>query len=170
MNWYKISQEETPMSMEELRQHEFEGHEWGHSITPKRALDKRDDEDEFETLHSIAEHNDTWRLNNVLGKGWEGHWDGVSSSVHLIPLIKANQPIPVFRSSDIGPILPGSYVSESRAYAQNHGDANIPDSFEVYSIKVYPDQLMTYDDPHEFIYIPRNLNIAYERYIGPQTS
>jgi len=162
MNWYKKSQIEK-MTPEELREYEFDAAEWGHSITPKNAFDKRENEDEFETLADIASYNDTWRLNNILGKGWEGHWENVRPSTYLIPAIKQGQPITIYRAGNQQGILPGAYVTESKEYAIFHGETSIPGDYVISSIQVYPDELMTYDDPHEFIYIPRNLQTAYER-------
>lgn len=162
MNWYEKAQYET-LTPEELRNYEFDAAEWGQSITPQKAFDKREDEDDIETLADIASYDDPWRLGNILGKGLEGHWENVVPSIHLIPAIKRGDLIEVFRASQQGGILPGAYVTESKAYAIFHGETSIPGDYQVSSMMVYPDELMVYDDPHEFIYIPRNLEIAHER-------
>ena len=166
MNWYKKAQYET-MSPEELEKYEFDDAKWGHSITPKDAFEKREnknqDKDQFESLYDLATYGDTWRLNNALGKGWEGHWDNVKPSTYLISKIKNGDLITIYRASKEGGILPGAYVTESKEYAIFHGETTLLGEYKISSINVYPDELMVYDDPHEFIYIPRNLQIAHER-------
>lgn len=161
MNWYKKAKQE--MTPEELRNYEFEGAGSGHSITPKKALDYRDGKDEFETLYDISNYDDQWRLYNALGQGWSGHWGKVRPSIHLIPKIKSNQPITIYRVSNQNSIFPGAYVTESKEYAIYHGENILNGDYKLSSLEVYPDELMVYDDPHEFIYIPRSLDIAHKR-------
>jgi len=107
MNWYKKAQKETSdLTKEELRDYEFEAAEWGHSITPKRSFEKKE-EGGYETLADLATYDDQWRFYNVLGKGWEGHWEGVGSSLYLADKIKRGEKISIHRASDSGGILLG---------------------------------------------------------------
>jgi len=166
MSWYKKSQDYSKLSKEELSQYEFSAAEWGHSITPKRAFEKRN-EGGFETLADLASYSDQWRFYNALGKGWEGHWEGrVRPSLHLTGKIKNGDKITIYRASDTGGILPGAYVTESKEYAIFHGETSMGGKYKIYQLDVYPDELMAYDDPHEFIYVPRNLDVAHERLEG----
>ena len=163
MNWYKKAQDYSKMTKEELSQFEFPAAEWGHSITPKDALKKRENKD-FETLYDLSTYDDLWRFYESLGKGWEGHWDNkVRPSLHLVNQIKNNEPIMVYRASNMGGILPGAYVTESREYADFHGKSCIPGKYRIYQLEVYPDELLVHGDPHEFIYIPRDLDTAHKR-------
>jgi len=163
MNWYKKAQKDiSELSKEELKNFEFPAAEWGHSITPKKALEKRDIND-FETLADLSTYQDQWRFYDALGKGWESHWENVQPSLHLINKIKNGDKITVYRASNTGGILPGAYVTESKGYAIFHGKTVLNNNFKLYQLDVYPDELLTYGDPHEFIYIPRSLDIAHER-------
>jgi len=155
-------QKKPKMSKEELEQYEFPAAEWGHSITPKKAFEKRKNKD-FDTLYDLSQYPDQWNFLNALGKGWEGHWENTRPSLHLIDKIKQNQPITIYRASDTGGILPGAYVTESKEYAIFHGQTSMNGKYKIYQLNVYPDELMSYGDAHEFIYIPRNLDIAHER-------
>jgi hypothetical protein len=150
------------MTKEEFRNWEFPVPPGGSSKTPKMVFNWR--RDEYETLADLANYDDD-RLNEVLGKGW-AHSTGIMNSLYLIPYIKQGKLITVYRASDVGDIIPGSYVSESQKYVSEHGEFNIPGGkYIIYSKHVYPDELMTYGDPHEFIYIPRNLERAHLPFI-----
>ena len=168
MNWYKKAQDYSKLTKEELANLEFPVIEGGHSITPKDALERRKNKDfeTFETLYDLATYDDPWRFYESLGKGWEGHWDNkVTPSLHLINKIKNNEPIMIYRASNMGGILPGAYVTESREYAIFHGQSCIPGKYKIYQMKVYPDELMSHGDPHEFVYIPRSVDIAHKRLV-----
>jgi len=164
-NWYKIAQEKdiSLLTKEELLQYEFPNSGSGHSLTPKRIFEMKKNR-ENETLADLASYPDQWRFYEVLGKGWEGHFgQEVVPSLHLIDKIKNGQEITVYRASKEGGILPGAYVTESKEYAVFHGDTVLGGDYRIYQINVYPDELMVYGDPHEFIYMPRNIDVAHER-------
>lgn len=163
MNWYKkaLKKDYPDLTKEQLEKYEFE-HPQSGSITPKRAFEKRQ-EGEWESLYDLSQYPDQWNFLNALGKGWEGHWEGVGASLYLINKIKSNSPINIYRASNTGGILPGAYVSESKLYAINHGETILDGRYKLYQLSVYPDELMSLGDPHEFLYIPRSLDVAHER-------
>lgn len=140
------------MTKEELKQWEFDVPAGGGSKSPKTVLNWK--RDEYETLADLAKQDDKYRFHESLGKGW----NDIPHSAYLIPKIQRGDKITIYRSSDTGDIVPGSYVSESLRYVNEHGDRSIPNKkWKVYKTEVYPDELMTYGDPHEFIYIPRSV-------------
>lgn len=160
-----------PGTPEELSEMEFDGIEGsGHSITPKQSFEWRNMMSEgpessgHETLADLASYDDQWRLEDALGKGWDASFDGTPNSLSIIPAIKANSKIRVFRATEHGGILPGSYVTESLSYANMHARMQFENvKWHMYSIEAYPDELVTIGDPHEFIYVPRNPQTAHER-------
>lgn len=68
--------------------------------------------------------------------------------------------------SQFGAILPGAAVSESRAHAQCFADVCPNSAHKMLSTKVYPDELVTHGNPHDFIYIPRSVKAGHERYLA----
>ena len=162
-----------PATPEELRNLEFDVPNGGHSITPKKSFDWRDEMDEekgsgesgHETLADLASYPDKWRLENVLGKGWEKSFEGtVPASLGLIPEIKAGRKIRIFRATDVGGIFPGAYVTESLPYAKMHGRTQFEGrKWSVYTIEARADELVSWGDPHEFIYVPKDPSSAHER-------
>jgi len=133
----------------------------GQSMTPAAAMALP--KGEYETLFALGTYQDPWRLLEALGKGYEGSWP---RSLHLIPAVHGNVPIWVYRASDVGDIIPGSYVTELREYAIAHGQTCIPGGrFKVYRLKVRPSELMTLGDPHEFIYVPDTPAEAHRRIV-----
>lgn len=139
------------MTKAEIKNWEFDVPAGGASKTPKTVLNWR--KDEYETLYDLSQQDDTFRLNEVLGKGWTD-WRPMLS---LIPAIKANEPITVYRVSEEGDIIPGAYVSESLEYVKQHKSNIMGGKGRIYSSQVKPSELMTYGDPHEFIYIPETI-------------
>jgi hypothetical protein len=133
------------------------------SMTPKQALSLP--RDEYETLYDLAQQGDGFRLDEALGKGYD-YGGTVRPSLSLREAARNDTPITVYRASDTGDILPGSYVTESRQYAATHAEANIRGPYTMYEMQVKPSELMTYGDPHEFIYIPENPQVAYQRYVS----
>jgi len=87
----------------------------------------------------------------------EGHWENTKPSLYLIPDIKQGNLITIYRASPLQGILPGAYVSESKEYAIFHGETTVLGDYIISSSQAYP------DDPHEFIYIPRDLQSAHKR-------
>jgi hypothetical protein len=77
----------------------------------------------------------------------------------------------IYRTADAscgakwGAILPGASVSESLEYVKRHADLHLDASHKVLSTMVYPDELLTLGNPHEFIYVPRSAQGAYQRYL-----
>jgi hypothetical protein len=140
------------MTKEELYKWDFPVPQGGSSKTPKTVLNWKPDE--YETLADLAKQEDEWALNEVLGKGWKD----TPQTGYLKPAIKRGDKITIYRAADTGDIIPGAYVSESLKYVQEHGERHIPGGkFKIYQRDVYPDELMSYNDPHEFIYIPKDV-------------
>ena len=144
-----------PLSFDEFINLDFGTLESG-SRSPSRVFNY--DRSEYETLFDLV--SDNYRLREVLGDGYDE-----KPNLKLIPKIRKNEKITVYRSADTGGILPGSFVSESFNYVQEHGERSISNDYKVYKLEVYPDELLTYDDPHEFIYVPRDRQEAYQRYL-----
>ncbi len=68
--------------------------------------------------------------------------------------------------ADYGVILPGACVTESKAHANRHADLYLNKQHKLMATKVYPDELVTHGNPHDFIYVPRTLTGGYERYVA----
>ena len=135
-----------------------------YSASPDTVFDYEDD-DKW-TLDEVAAGDQQLFIDEALGGRWSHDWN---PTIYLASNIKRGEKITIYRSSDVGDIIPGSYVSESKEYAQEHGERSIGEdySWKIYSLDVYPDELMWYGDPHEFIFIPKSperwLEIARER-------
>jgi len=147
------------MTLEEFKNWDFHVPEGGSSKTPKTVLSW--DRADYETLYDLSQQGDQFRFDEALGKGWK-EW---KPSLYLREQIKRNEPITVYRASDTGDIIPGSYVSESLEYVKEHQENIMQGAGKIYSLNVKPDELMTYDDPHEFIYIPMDADKEYQRLI-----
>ncbi len=155
------------MSKEELLNMDFK--RTSGSYSPKSAFDIRESINtqgtaEHETVTDLAKHEDQWRFNEIFDKD-PNNPSEYKTPQSIINAIRKGKEITVYRTSDIGDILPGAYVTELKKYAIDHGERSINAPHELYSLKVYPDELVTLGDPHEFIYIPRNIDIAYDRYL-----
>ena len=135
-----------------------------YSASPDDAFSYRDDE--IWTLDEVAVGDQQLFIDEALGGRWFHAW---KPTTHLIPAIKKGEKITIYRASDVGDIIPGSYISESEEYAREHGERSIGEEYpwKIYSLEAYPDELMWYGDPHEFLFIPRSperwLEIARER-------
>ena len=68
--------------------------------------------------------------------------------------------------ADFGAILPGAAVSECVSHAQWFADVGLVKSARLLSTKVYPDELVTQGNPHDFIYVPRSVKAGFERYLA----
>lgn len=136
-----------------------------YSTSPDAAFDYRND-DELWTLDQVAVGDQQLFIDEALGGRWSHSWN---PTTHLASKIKRGEKITIYRSSDVGDIIPGSYVSESEEYAREHGERSIGEEYDwkIYSLDTYPDELMWYGDPHEFLFIPRSperwLEIARDR-------
>lgn len=124
-----------------------------YSASPDAVFDYEDDEKW--TLDEVAAGDQQLFVDEALGGRWSHAW---KPTTHLIPMIRRGEKIIIYRSSDVGDIIPGSYVSESEEYARKHGERSIGEDYDwkIYSLEVYTDELMWYGDPHEFIFIPRS--------------
>jgi hypothetical protein len=134
------------------------------SLSPKEAFDLReqgevDTPEGFETL-AVYLQNPERQIDAAMSL----------LKVRIDRLPKSNRLLKVFRACDTscggqyGAILPGAYVTELKSQAYEHGKTSLQRGFEIFSTHVYPDELLTLGNPHDFIYIPRNLAIAYSRY------
>jgi len=155
------------MTLEEFKNYDFETPVGGGSVKPSTIWKwrKGKPEEVGETLADLATHTDDFRFKEVLGKGWEHEW---KNSLSLENDIKQGKEITIWRARPKGEpseIMPGSYVSESREYATKHGENILGGDYTLVSEKVHPDELLIYGDPHEFIYYPRNAEIAHQRII-----
>lgn len=72
-------------------------------------------------------------------------------------------------SGGYGVILPGASVTESRAYAKRHAELYLNRNHKLMETTVFPDELVTHGNPHEFIYIPRSLQVGYARFTADLT-
>lgn len=106
----------------------------GGSLQPGKSFQYRD---EFETLSDTLKSGDNFMIKQALG---------------YIPL-KIPDEIIVYRAS-LYPIIPGSYVSESRHYVLEHREYVSAPEYHIYSLKVPITDLGWYGDTHEFIYLP----------------
>ncbi len=154
------------LSMEELRQLEFirPAKSTMSSLSPKEAFDLReqgevDTTEGFETLAGYLQ-NPERRIDAAMSL----------LKVRIDRLPPTNRSLKVFRACDsscgaqYGAILPGAYVTELKSQAYEHGRSYLQRSFEIFSTHVYPDELLTLGNPHDFIYIPRSQGMAYNRY------
>ena len=68
--------------------------------------------------------------------------------------------------ADYGAILPGAAVSESPSHARWFIDGSTEEEPRLFSTRVFPDELVTHGNPHDFIYVPRSLEMGFDRYLG----
>lgn len=89
-----------------------------------------------------------------------------------IKLPNSNALITVYRvaspesGADFGAILPGAAVSECVSHAQWFADVDLVKNARMLSTKVFPDELVTHGNPHDFIYVPRSVKAGFERYLA----
>jgi len=92
--------------------------------------------------------------------------------VPSIKLPNSNALVTVYRvaspesGADFGAILPGAAVSECVSHAQWFADAGLVKNARMLSTKVFPDELVTHGNPHNFIYVPRSVRAGFERYLA----
>ena len=92
--------------------------------------------------------------------------------VHMYKLPNSNALMTVYQvaslesGADFGAILPGAAVSECVSHSQWFADAGLVKSARLLSTKVYPDELVTQGNPHDFIYVPRSVKAGFERYLA----
>jgi hypothetical protein len=138
------------MTKDEIRNWEFPVPEGSSSVTPKTVFSWIDGE--FETLHDLSTYSDKFRFEESLGKGWERE---NRNTLNLRKAIINDEPITIYRATDTSDeIIPGAYVSESLEYVQKHQANIMHGEGKILSIKAKPSELVTYGDPHEFIYKP----------------
>lgn len=154
------------LTPEELRHFEFNrpAESMMSLLSPKEAFDLRgqgevDTPEGFETL-AVYLQDPERRIDAAMSL----------LKVRIDRLPKSNRLLKVFRACDsssggqYGAILPGAYVTELKSQAYEHGRTYLQRGFEIFSTHVYPDELLTLGNPHDFIYIPRNLAMAHGRY------
>jgi hypothetical protein len=148
------------MSLDDFKNWDFPVPGGGASKTPKTVLGWN--KNDYETIVDVIKSGDDFRIKNNLGP----HVNRMKRAIEKNEKITVYRAIPIDEDIDI---IPGSYVTESISYARNHGEGilkgQMKKDFKVQKLDVYPDELMTFDDPHEFIYIPRSAEIGYERAI-----
>lgn len=150
------------MTREELKNWDFKTPVGGASKSPKTVFSW--DREDIETLADIAKY-DEWRLDEALGAHITSK---IPKTLKLKPAIKKGKPIKIYRAAQREQgIIPGAYVSESKPYVQEHGEAILGEKEDwiIHEDTVYPDELMTYGDPHEFLYIPRNIEEYHKKII-----
>lgn len=90
------------------------------------------------------------------------------AKAHKLP--KPHAPITVYampcvkKPTPFGVVMPGSYVAISKSLARLMAKlpANVP--AHMHSTKVYPDELLYQGDAYGFVYVPRSLQLGFERY------
>jgi hypothetical protein len=158
--------QDTPLSFGDFIHFDFEN-KGGQSMSPRQAFGVRAS-GEFETLADLAEiakSGDDFRLSEVLNKN-QRTFSEYRYDPNIARLAKENGEITVYRASDMGDIIPGSYVTTDKQYAIDHAyrSTGVKD-VDVYTMTVRADELMTYDDSLEFIYLPKDADVAYQRYL-----
>jgi hypothetical protein len=158
----KKGQKVYDITPEELTELDFDVPQGGASITPKRAFKWKAGNEEYETLYSWIKNGDSFTIKELL----VGYGKDIPNTLALLPKIKANKPIKIYRAIEKGfdeYILPGAYVTESKAYAKQHGERCLNGEYVLVESEVKPSELMSYGDTHEFIYIPESAEIAVKR-------
>ena len=152
----KVEGKEKPiydLTPDELKNLDFKHPSGGSSKSPKEIFKLI--ESEYETIYDLSQSEDTFRFYEALGKNTS--W---GFSKNLINKIKKNEPITVYRAvegdTDIGGILPGAYVTDLKKYAEEHAENILRGEIRIEQMQVKPDELLTYDDPHEFIWAPKS--------------
>ena len=99
--------------------------------------------DEMETLADVVNSGERWKIQQALGK--EG--------LYTASVLKTRGYATIYRAS-IYPIIPGSYVSESRQYVEFHREyVNAPE-YRIYTMTAPLSSIGWLGDTHEFIYSP----------------
>ena len=99
--------------------------------------------EEKDTMSDVLSRNQAWELQQMLGDNWRSNALDLRNKTYIT----------VYRAS-LFPIIPGSYVTESRNYASFHREyVNAPE-YRIYSLTVPLVSLIWMGDPHEFIYAP----------------
>jgi len=154
-------------SIEQFRNLEFEicNESPNSSWTPKAAFDAREAGlvgrfGEYETLSQYLENPDYIdEAAVVLG-------------THVCLLPKPDELITVYRANDatcganFGSILPGASVTDSEDYAKRHADFYLNKQSRIMTLEVYPDELVTFGNEGEFIYVPRSLADGHQRFLS----
>jgi len=92
--------------------------------------------------------------------------------VSILTLPNHNALITIYRvaspesGAEFGAILPGAAVSECVSHAQWFADDGLVKNAKMLSTKVFPDELVTHGNPHDFIYVPRSVKAGFERYLA----
>lgn len=133
------------------------------SWSPKRVFDSREDkdfltEDGHETLQTYLSNNDLHDIAKML--------------LNTNSLPRKGSLISIYRSldsecgSEYGAILPGAAVSTSLNHAKWLSEIEPTANRALFASKVYPDELLTHGNPEDFIYIPRSLQVGFDRYLA----
>jgi len=62
-------------------------------------------------------------------------------------------------------VLPGAAVFTDVGLAQWHDDLALQCAHRLLETEVYPDELVTFGNPKHFIYVPRSVQMGYDRYM-----
>jgi hypothetical protein len=136
------------------------------SWSPRKAFKARDSGQigqggELETLHTYLTQKE-YRFTAA----------DTLLEVSILTLPNPNALITIYRvaspesGAEFGAILPGAAVSESVSHAQWFADAGLVKNARMLSTKVFPDELVTHGNPHDFIYVPRSVKAGFERYLA----
>ena len=163
-NDYDVIREEPwRLSKDELRNYNAPFYA-AQRTTPKEVFDSRESGDMMETVQELVLRGDSYVIDDgVLGKGQdvgmrplEGHY--------FLKAVKAGEPIKMYAISDgCGAVLPGAKIYPSKRSARGHNSGRFLSSTEFLEVEVYADEMVTDLGPPEFIYYPRNVDIAYDR-------
>ena len=136
------------------------------SWSPAKAFKVRDSGQmgtgsELETLHTY-----------LIQKDLRSTAADILLDVHPHKLPNTNALVTIYRivspesGADFGAILPGAAVSECVSHAQWFADAGLLKNARMLSTKVFPDELVTHGNPHDFIYVPRSVKTGFDRYLA----
>ena len=96
----------------------------------------------------LSEYTDEYSIKAWLGYGTRFY----TPSAYI--RVKQGKPIKVYRATDKeNYIFPGAYVSQSRKYAEEHGEAHLKGKYKILETEAYPNELIPVN-PNEFYYAP----------------
>lgn len=92
--------------------------------------------------------------------GWDTYRDDrFPGVITLLDAVYAGLPITLYRAvprDGRHGTMPGAFVTPSRRYAEQHGESNLDGDYKVVTVTATPDELLSYGDPLEFLWAPKN--------------
>lgn len=167
-----LSRDHMPvLTMEQLRNLNFESFKGSTRFTwtPTAAFEAREagkigSNVEYQTLHDYLTRPEFLTFaNTVLLNGGKGIRPRPNRLMTVY--LAADQD----RGSTLGVVLPGASVTEMKSLSKDLAFFYMRSKERLISTEVYPDELVTREEPHDFTYVPRSLSVAYTRYIADVT-